>query len=352
MSVRRLVILTDGHSDPITAKTAVCLMRYCPEEVIGILDRQRAGQRASQVFGIGGDTPVIGSLADASSPTALVIGIAPSGGRVPREWRPIIQQALGKGLDVISGLHEFLGDDAEFAAAARGSGARIHDVRRNQENDVASGRNIREDCLRLLTVGQDCSVGKMVVAVELARALRAKDQDAHFIATGQTGIMVSGEGCPVDRVISDFLAGAVEKMLLAQQHHGILLFEGQGSISHPKYSAVTLGLLHGCRPQGMILCYEAGRTAVHGMDWVPLRPLDQLVSVYEMAAGLVAPGKVIAVAANTRQLSPAAASEEMDKVGAALHLPVFDVVRDGCGGLAEAVLARKAELLELGRSSL
>ncbi len=152
----------------------------------------------------------------------------------------------------------------------------IHDVRKNNERDVANRRNLREDCLRIHTVGQDCSVGKMLASVEITLGLKARGHDAKFVATGQTGIMIEGDGCPVDCVVSDFVNGAVEKLVLANQHHDILVVEGQGSLSHPRYSAVTLGLLHGCVPHGMIMVYEAGRRTCYGMDYVPLTPLAEV----------------------------------------------------------------------------
>ncbi len=154
--------------------------------------------------------------------------------------------------------------------------------------------------MRIHTVGQDCSVGKMLASVELTLGLKKRGYDAKFIATGQTGIMIEGDGCPVDCVVSDFVNGAVEKLILANQHHDFLLIEGQGSLSHPRYSAVTLGLLHGCVPQGMILVYEAGRKNVHGMDYIPLTPLKKIVEMNEMMASLAMPSKVIGVAMNSR----------------------------------------------------
>jgi uncharacterized NAD-dependent epimerase/dehydratase family protein len=351
VNLRRMVILTEGYSDTVSAKTAVCLLRYCPDEVVGILDAGNVGKTAQQVFGVGGEVPVVAGLASSPAANTLVIGIAPSGGRVPPPWRALIREAIERGMNVISGLHEFLGDDAQLAALAAQRGVVIHDVRRNNELDVATGLGIRDDCLRLLTVGQDCSIGKMVVALELARALQSRGEDAMFVATGQTGIMISGEGCPIDRVISDFLAGAVEKMLLRFQHHKVLVFEGQGSISHPKYSAVTLGLMHGARPQGMILCYEPGRTHVHGMDHVPLRPLAQLRTAYESIAALVSPSKVIAVAANTRCLDASAARQELQRVEKELSLPACDVIRDGPDRIADVVVQQRRELLSLGTAT-
>ena len=348
--MRKMILLTDGYADPLPAKTAVCLLRYCPAEVVAILDATNAGKTAQEVFGLGGAVPVVAHVDDVPDATELTIGIAPSGGRIPDHWRPVLRQAIQRGLKIVSGLHEFISEDAELARLADANGVTIVDVRKNDEHDVARGENIRPDCLRLLTVGHDCSVGKMVVSVELASALREAGYRAKFLATGQTGIMVSGEGCPVDRVISDFLAGAVEKMILRDQQHDILVVEGQGSISHPKYSAVTLGLLHGSRPQGMIFCYEAGRRHVHGMH-VPLRSMGELLRTYEQMASLVAPGRVIAVAANTRKLDPAAAQRECERVESELGLPTCDVIRDGCDRLVATVRQRHEELLQLGREA-
>ena len=173
----------------------------------------------------------------------LLIGIAPSGGSLPPPMRELVLAAIKRGMDVESGLHEFFNDDAQFAAAAKASGSTLRDLRRNNERDVAKRQNISTNCLRIHTVGHDCSVGKMVVSIEVARGLARRRVDAKFIATGQTGIMVEGDGCPVDAVVADFISGAVEKQILAHQHHEVLVIEGQGSITHPCYSAVTLGLL-------------------------------------------------------------------------------------------------------------
>jgi len=208
---------------------------------------------------------------------------------------------------------------------------------------VARGEGLRDGCLRIETVGQDCSVGKMVVAVEVARALQRRRQDAKFVATGQTGILIEGDGCPVDRVICDFLNGAVEKLVLANQQHDILVIEGQGSIAHPRYSPVTLGLLHGARPHGLILCYEAGRTHVSGMERVPLVPLAALREIYERTAAILHPARVIGIGLNGRRLSPDDAERERDRVSRELGVPVCDVLRDGPDALVDAVLDLQQE---------
>jgi uncharacterized NAD-dependent epimerase/dehydratase family protein len=334
-----MVVLTEGHTNPIEAKTAACVIRYRGDEVLAAIDSTAAGRTTGELLGVGGQKPVVAALGDVPDANTLLIGIAPSGGKVPPKWRPVILEALRRGMDVVSGLHDFLSDDAEFAAAAGKSGAKLIDVRKNDERDVAKFEPFREGCVRIHTVGQDCSIGKMLTSVEVTRALQAAGHDAKFIATGQTGIMIEGDGCPVDRVVADFLAGAVEKQILANQHHDYLVIEGQGSLVHPKYSAVTLGLLHGCRPQGMILCYEVGRHMTHGMPKLPLPPLAKIRELNEMMASVLSPSRVIGVAMNSSRVSAQTAEADRERVRAELNLPVCDVIRHGPDELVEAILA-------------
>ncbi len=334
---RRIVLLTEGHSEPVAGKTASCILRYCGDRVVALLDSTQAGRTAGDVFGVGGGIPVVGRLADAGAADELVIGIAPQGGRIPPSWRPVLCEAIDRGMRIVSGLHDFLGDDPELVAAAAARGVELRDVRRNDEREVSHRQGLREDCLRILTIGQDCSVGKMVAAVEIVRGLARRGVDAKFVATGQTGIMIEGDGCPIDRVISDFVNGAVEKQVLAHQHRDVLVVEGQASITHPRYSAVSTGLLHGCMPHGMILVYEAGRTHHMGMPHCPLPSLERVIAAYEHLAEFGGGGRVIAVAINSRLLTSAAAAAERDRVRRTLGLPAADPVRDGCDELVAAV---------------
>ena len=342
-SSRRLVILTEGHTDPVTAKTASSVLRYRPEEVVALLDGTNAGRTTNDILGVGGSIPVVAKLADAVGANTLMIGIAPAGGRIPAPWKAIILDALHQGMDVVSGLHDFISNDPAFVAAAQKGGGTISDVRKNDEHDVADKLGLREECLRIHTVGQDCCVGKMLAAIEMTNAMKARGHDAKFIASGQTGIMIEGDGVPIDCVVADFVNGAIEKQILANQHHEMVFVEGQGSLAHPRYSAVTLGLLHGCAPHGLVMCYEAGRPATNGMEYVPLQPLAKLVEVYETMANLMGPSKVIGVAMNSRLLNADQAEAEREKVRAELGVPVCDVIRHGSDDLAEAVLALKAE---------
>lgn len=337
VSARKLIILTEGNSEPVPAKTAVSVLRYQPEQVVALLDSTQAGKTTDQVLAVGGSTPFVSSIDEVPEANALMIGIAPLGGRMPDSWREVILKAIDRGMTIISGLHQFLSEDEEFSQRAAAQGVTIVDVRKNNERDIAMFPELREDCLRIQTVGHDCCVGKMVVAIELTNAMNQLGVDAKFVATGQTGIMIEGDGCPVDCVVSDFVNGAAEKLVLANQHHELLFIEGQGSLAHPSYSAVTLGLLHGCRPDALIMCYEVGRDRVDRMEHAPLKSLEELCSVYEQMADLMHPCSVIGIAMNSRRVSAAEADAERERVRSELGLPVCDVIRHGPDELVEAV---------------
>jgi len=341
---RRIIILTDGYSDSHTAKTGICLIRYKPEEVVAVLDRSAAGRTCQEVLGVGGDIPVVGSLAEAPEPNTLLVGIAPAGGKIPHHWRPILLEAIARKLDVVSGLHDLLNNDPEFSRAAAEQGVRLIDLRDNDEHEVANREGIRPGCLRIHTVANDCSCGKMLAAVEVVGGLKRSGVDARFVATGQTGILIEGSGCPVDRVISDFVSGAVEKLVLANQHHEVIVVEGQGSLYHPRYSGVTLSLLHGMIPDGLILCYEMGRKAIRGMEKVLFPPLEDVRDFYEAAANIMHPCKVIGVAVNGCRFSDEDVAAECERVGGKLGLPACDVLRQGPGKLVDAVVELKRKL--------
>jgi len=341
---RRLIILTDGYTDSHTAKTAISVLRYRPEEVVAVLDREHAGRTCQAVVGTGGSIPVVASLAEAPGPSALLIGIAPPGGKIPPPWRPVILEAITRGLNVISGLHDFLSDDPEFARAAGEHHVELVDVRRTDEHDVANREGIRDECLRIHTVGNECSCGKMVAAVEVVAGLKRAGVDGKFVATGQTGILVEGDGCPIDRVIADFVSGAAEHLVLANQHHDVIVVEGQGSLFHPRYSGVTLGLLHGLIPDGLILCYQMGRTTVSGMKQYALPPLEKVLDFYETAASIMHPCRVIGLAVNGEKFSDDEVAAECQRVSDRLGRPACDVFRHGPGKLVDAVLDLKREL--------
>lgn len=341
---RRIILLTDGYSDAHTAKTAINVIRYRPAEVAAILDRQASRKTSRELFGVGGDIPVIAALAEAPRANTLLIGIAPPGGKIPEAWRPIVLEAIARGMKVVSGLHDLLKNDAEFVEAARLAGVDLVDVRDNNETDVAHRKGIRQECLRIHTVGNDCSCGKMVAAVEVVEGLKRRGTDAKFVATGQTGIMIEGDGCPIDRVISDFVNGAAEKLVLKNQHHEVIVIEGQGSLFHPRYSCVTLGLLHGSMPDGLIACYEMGRKRIDDMPQVVLPSLEKLIEFYESAASIMHPCRVIGVAVNGRVFSDHEVAAECEQVTRRTGLAACDVYRHGAEKLVDAVLKLKKEL--------
>ncbi|QDU56516.1 DUF1611 domain-containing protein [Aeoliella mucimassa] len=344
LQYQRIVIVTDGASRSGAAKTATGLLRYRPQHIAAVLDRSEAGNTAQQVFGTGGDVPIVSSAQQIADADAMFIGIAPAGGKLPESWKPVLTEALENGVDIVSGLHEFLVDDPQLTETATRHGTKLIDVRRNRFKSVASCAEFPASNLRVHTVGHDCAVGKMVVSLEVQRELQNRGRDARFLATGQTGIMIAGRGVPVDCVVADFVSGAVEQLVVSHQQHEFVLVEGQGSLTHPSFSGVTLGLLHGCAPQGLIMCYEAGRRSVHELAHVPLHSLRDLISIYESMANARHPAKVIGVAANCRNLDDQAAEYEVARVQDELGLPACDVFRQGAGKLADAVEQLKLEL--------
>jgi uncharacterized NAD-dependent epimerase/dehydratase family protein len=333
---RKLIILTEGHSDPHTAKTACSIIRYRPEEVVAVLDSTNVGKTTAEPLGVG-ETRIVAQLADAPEANTLLIGIAPPGGKIPEPWRRVVLEAIDRGMNVVSGLHDFIGDDDEFARAADAKGVSLIDVRKNSEKTIARRTGIRNDCLRLLTVGHDCSIGKMVTSIEIAAGLKDRDIAAKFVATGQTGIMVEGDGLPIDCVVADFVSGAVERMVLEQQHHDVLVFEGQGSLVHPSYSAVTLGLLHGCLPHALVLCYEVLRDRVTGIDHMEIPDLTTIRHLNETMASIVFPCPVIAISMNSRRVDAAEAEQERRRMQDQFELPVVDVFRHGRDELVDAI---------------
>lgn len=342
---RRIAVLTDGYSTPFLAKTGISMLRYRHRDVVAVIDKPGAGQTAQELFGTGGSIPVVASLADVVDADALYIGIAPPGGKLPAQWREIILEALRRNLDVVSGLHDFLTDDEEYLRVANQVDCRLFDVRRNRYKSTATRHLFRPGCVRIHSVGHDCSIGKMVTTLEIQRGLATRGHDAKFLATGQTGIMISGEGVPIDCVVADFVNGAAEDLMKQNEQHDFLLVEGQGSISHPAYSAVTCGLLHGTAPDGLIFCYEAGRVQVKGFDDVDIPSPQEQIKAYEVLANLRHPCRFIGVAINTRSLTAAEAEAEIERAEALFGLPACDVFRTGADKLVDACVDLRQELL-------
>ena len=340
----RILLLTEGHTTPLSAKTASGVLRYSLGQVVGLIDSTQVGKTAGELLGFGGNLPVFAALGQAPVADTLIIGIAPAGGELNEALRQVIREAIERGIRIESGMHFFLTDDEEFSRLAKRSGSVLVDLRKNDEREVARFDAFNPDCLRLHTVGNDCCVGKMVVGVELARGLAKAGCDTKFVATGQTGMLIEGDGCAVDSVVSDFIGGATERLVLAAQHHEAMVVEGQGSLANPRYSGVTMGLLHGCLPDGLVMCYEAGRTEVVGLEPMPLPPLEDVVASYLSVANLHHPSRFIGLAINSRLLSDDEFFREKETVQQRLNMPVWDVVREGVDGLVAEALKLRREL--------
>jgi len=359
MSAPTFLVIAEGAFSPETSKTANSAIRYLPERVVGVLDSTAAGRTAQEVLGFGGAIPVVRSMDEgfALAPTAVLIGIAPAGGQLPATWRSWILAALDRGLAVWSGLHTRLGDDPELASRARAGGAEIRDLRRSPERLTVSNGLARDvDALVVLSVGSDCNVGKMTAQLQLVRGLNARGLRTRFVATGQTGILIEGWGIAVDAVVADFVGGAAEQLVLeGAKGADVVLLEGQGSLVHPGYSGVTLGLMHGACPAAMILCHQSSRELIGDYTgrpaWVRIPPLPDLVRLYEDAARPVHPSKVVGIALNTYDLSEADARASVAAARRDTGLPSCDPVREDPSPLVEAVARAHAAWKAARRSA-
>ena len=333
---RRLLILAEGRSaDPHYGKTARGVLRYRPDEVVAILDSTRAGAEQDGF-------PVVASVAEALPyrPTVALVGVATAGGRFPPAWRTLLTAAIEAGLDVENGLHEFLTRDEELVALARQRGVELRDLRRPPDGlNVPTGANLTHGGTTVLTVGSDCAIGKMTVSLELDREARRRGIASEFVPTGQTGIAIAGWGISVDAVVSDFIAGAAEQLVLEGVARGgeLLFVEGQGSLLHPAYSGVTLGLIHGSAPNAYVLCHLVGQVAVDDNPQFPMPPLRELVDLHERMSLLARPATVRAIALNTRHLDEPAARAAVAAAADETGLPADDPVRFGAAALMDAL---------------
>jgi uncharacterized NAD-dependent epimerase/dehydratase family protein len=336
--MKRYLVLAEGYSaDPHYGKTARGVMRYGADPVVAVVDSERPGEESDGI-------PIVASVEDALShepPTALV-GVATAGGRLPETWRKLLHAVLEAGLDLESGMHQFLGDDPELAALALQHGAEIRDLRRAPADlSVPSGENLRHGATVVLTVGSDCAIGKMSVSLELDRGARERGVRSVFVPTGQTGIAIEGWGIAVDAVVADFIAGAAERLVVEGAARGDLLWvEGQGALIHPDYSGVTLGLYHGSAPHYLVLCHQAGDEHIEDHPEHPIPSLQALVELHERIALPARTATVVAIALNTRRLDDDDARAAIEAAESETGLPADDPVRFGPGRLLDAILPR------------
>ncbi|HEV8228454.1 MAG TPA: DUF1611 domain-containing protein [Candidatus Limnocylindria bacterium] len=353
----RVAILADGLFARATAKTAIGVLRYATFPVVAVIDSTRAGTDAAEHVGVGRGVPVVASVDEAIARGAevVLIGTAAAGGRIDDRYRPHLARALERGLAVWNGLHERVLADPALADAARRGNATVRELREPPRDlPIGGHRRPRDGATVVLTVGSDAAVGKMTASLEIVAALRRAGERAAFVATGQTGIAIAGEGIAVDAVVADFIAGATEKMVCeAAETADWVVVEGQGALTHPGFSGVTLGLLHGAAPDLMVLCHDAVRLTLKGYDdtGLPVRDLRELVRIYEDAAAWrrppgYPPARVVAVALNTAQCEEDFARAQIQDAALRTALPAGDPIREGDAGadrLARALVdARRA----------
>ncbi len=325
-------------------KTGLSLLRYSHTSIVAVIDRECAGESLAELTGIHRDVPIVDSVeaAIALNADVLVIGIAPSGGALPAEWFTEIRTAVAAGLSIVNGLHAQLGNNEELRELLR-EGQWIWDVRREPTRlAIASAKARSLSCRRVLTVGTDMSVGKMSTSLELNRVSRQRGLRSRFLATGQAGLMIAGEGIALDAVRVDFAAGAVEQMVMQfGEDEDILHIEGQGSLLHPG-STATLPLLRGSQPTHLILVHRAKQEAIRNHPHVKIPPLSEVVRLYEMvaaAAGALQPAQVAAIALNTHHLDEAAAQDAIAQIQGETGLVCTDPVRFGADMLLDAILS-------------
>jgi uncharacterized NAD-dependent epimerase/dehydratase family protein len=326
-----LLFLGDVLDKP-TAKTAFGLKDWCPEDVIGewslpgclvTLGLERLSPKQAAERGAG----------------SIVVGIAPTGGSLPPHWIAELAAAADAGLDVVSGLHTRLTSFPDLVERAARRNVRLVDVRHGQSHfPAATGR--KRTGKRVLTVGTDCALGKKYTALALTKNLKARGIDASFRATGQTGLMISGEGIAMDAVIADFVAGAAEQLSPDNKPDHWDVIEGQGSLFHPAYAGVTLGLLHGSQPDALILCHDPTRITIDEYPDFPIPPLKIVIDDY-LRAGRLTNSKIrcVGLSINSSSLSDSECARYFECLSSELGLPVCDPMRTGVDALAQALLA-------------
>ena len=331
---RRYAVLAEGWFANRHAKTAHGLIRYGKDEVDCVIDSTLAGRRVAEVLpDLGRDAPIVASLDEAQehSPTSILVGLAPAGGKLPADWMETLRAAADARLEIVSGLHQRL--------SPAFPGKPVWDVREPPEGiPLFSGEGFGVGPKVALTVGTDSAIGKMTATLEIERAAREAGLSPEFVPTGQTGVIIAGWGLCVDAVVSDFIAGASEQLVLeaAKSSPDLILVEGQGSLGHPAYSGVTLGLMHGSCPDCLILCSADPTEEV--FRGVPRPSPARAARLYEEVAALIKPAPVVAVTLNTRGLDEDEAQNLIAAVADETGLPTADPFRGPADPILKAIL--------------
>ena len=333
MSIQTPYLLFLGDApDPLAAKVAQGIRDWRPEFALGQLRLE--GCQADL-----GLPDMTLAAAKAAGAKTLVIGVANRGGVIGQSWKKVLVQALEEGFDLASGLHNLLRDEEDLAAVARATGRTLHDVRvPSVRYPIANG--VRRRGKRMLAVGTDCSVGKMYTAMAMEKEMQARGMKATFRATGQTGILITGDGVPLDAVIADFMAGSIEWLTPDNDADHWDLIEGQGSLFHLSYSGVTMALIHGGQPDALILSHEPTRRHLRGLPDHPVPSLEALRDLALQVARLANPAcAVVGVSVNTHGMNAAAAEIYCAEVEGEMGLPTVDPMRHGAGRLVDALAA-------------
>ena len=332
MTIRRPYLMFLGNApDQLAAKTAQGIVQWRRDWCVGQM--RLPGCKADL-----GLPDMSLDQAVAAGVATVIVGVANRGGVLGEDWVPLLVDALGRGLDLASGLHQRLSDVPLLAAAAARHGRQLFDVR-HPTREFAVGTGARRPGKRLLTVGTDCSIGKMYTALALEKAMRARGIAADFRATGQTGIFIAGSGVSIDAVVADFISGAVEYLAPAAAPDHWDLIEGQGSLFHASYAGVSLGLLHGAQPDALVMCHEPTRRHMRGLPGFPLPSLEDCIAANLQAARLTNPAvRCVGIAINTAALDAAAATRLLAETADRLDLPAVDPLRTGVGAIVDRLV--------------
>ena len=332
-------ILCPNAFDYISNKTGNMLIRYRPQEVCCVIDPMKSGKTAQDVLGYGGKIPVVSNFNEAKdySPNAMVIGSSTQGGRINGQYRKEITAAINYGCDIYNGMHQFLNDDPELATLAKKETVTINDIRCPPDPPhFPKGSWKKRKAKVMLIVGTDCNTGKMTTGWEITERLKKRGKNVQFVGTGQTGIMLGGNGVPVDAVVADFMAGEIEHAVDAVNDQAdLIIVEGQGSLTNMYYAGVTLGLMHGAMPDYMIMTEEPGRA----VD-VSNNKMVSIGDVMELHLSLMKyfkPSQFLGINLLTYKMNEELALKEIKKIGAKHQLPTTDLVRFGDNKLIDHI---------------
>lgn len=324
------LILIGDLTDPTYAKTGLGIVDWRPDLVAGQLRFAGSG------VDLGVPDMSVAEAVDAGV-KSLLIGVAPVGGVFPDRWWVPVEEAARAGLDIVCGLHFKLSDFPGVVAAAKASGARLIDVR-NPPANLPVGTGVKRTGKRLLMVGTDCAIGKKYSALALDNAMREAGMNSTFRATGQTGIMLAGEGVPIDAVVADFISGAAELISPDNDEDHWDVIEGQGSLFHPGYSGVSLGLLHGSQPDAFIVCHDATRTVVSGWEHYTLPSIKDCIDQHVLMGSRTNPNiRCVGICVNTSKLPADKRLDYLAALSKETGLPCVDPLLDGCGAIAACI---------------